>query len=84
MTLNYSEYNLIGVYRPYYKYEHSKILSNGQTEYKYTNNSQEEGYNTREITDRNKNYIFLVIELLKLKKLNLFQIYIIIIQVILV
>ena len=68
MTLNYSEYNLIGVYRPYYKYEHSKILSNGQTDYKYTNNSQEEGYNTREITDRNKKLYFFGDRIIKAKK----------------
>ena len=68
LSINYSDYNLLGIYQPLNKYEHKKLLSNSSYEYKYTNNSYEEGYETREITNRYKEIYYFYDTIVKTKK----------------
>ena len=58
LTINYSEYKYLAIYRPFHKYEHKKRLSNGSYTYIYTNNSFEEGYESREVSNKNKKLYF--------------------------
>ena len=67
LTINYSEYKYLAIYRPFHKYEHKKRLSNGSYTYIYTNNSFEEGYESRKITDQNKKLYFYNNKIVKVK-----------------
>ena len=68
--INKSEYNLLGIYQPYHKYEHKRTLKNGTDEYKYNNNSYEEGYNTKEIKNRYLKTYYYNNKIIKTKKTN--------------
>ena len=68
--INESEYEILGIYRPFHQYEHNRILSNGTPEYKYNNNSYEERFETKEIKNRYQKTYYFNNKIVKTNKTN--------------
>ena len=68
IEINFSDYNLLGIYKPFNKYEHRRHLENDSYEYKYTNESFEDGYEAKEITNRYKEIYYFNDKVIKVKK----------------